>query len=384
MLALDLRSLTLMAFMLSLAMGLVILTLGRHYPDSIRGMRLWGLAPLLTAASTVVFGLDTWWPAIVSVVVGNGLLMVGCTMFYFGSRRFHGLPTGWQPWAVVGVLLLLWHAFFLEVYPDYRVRMLAFASALAAMLLLHVRLLLRRGQGFAARFTAGVLLLQMLVLVLRAASTWWLDSAHSHRFEPSWAQWVYLATYSFTVLLTCVGVLLMASERLRTEFEYLANHDSLTGALTRRMLMEACALEFGRWERYGHGFALLMLDVDLFKQINDQHGHASGDRVLRQMVASFRLELRQADLVGRYGGEEFLVLLPQTSLHEARVVAERMRLAVASSPAAPDPLACTVSIGVAAVRHGDASLTAVLARADAALYRAKRLGRNRVEFDDER
>jgi diguanylate cyclase (GGDEF)-like protein len=379
MIALDLRSLTLMAFMTSVAMGFVLLMLRRHYPGSIRGMWLWGLAPVVAASSTVFYGLERLFAPLVILVMGNGLLMVGCALFYFGTRRFYGLRSGWRPWALVGVLLLSWQVFFFVVHPDYRLRLCVFASTLAVLLVLHIRLLLRhRGRGFAARFTAGVLAVQTLVLVARAVSTFWLDTPTSYRFTPSPMQSVYIATYSFSVLLVSVGVLLMASERLRSEFEHLANHDSLTGVLARRAVLQDSAAEFVRWQRYHHGFALLMVDVDHFKRINDQHGHAVGDRVLVQVVESLGHALRTVDRLGRYGGEEFLALLPETSLDEARLVAERMRTSVVQGVPAHRLPGCTVSIGVATVRVGDAHLDAVLARADAALYKAKRLGRNRV------
>jgi diguanylate cyclase (GGDEF)-like protein len=379
--ALDLRSLTLMSFMMSLALGFVILMLRRHYPASIRGMRLWGWAPLSAASSTVLFGLEHWFTPLVVVVIGNGLLMLGCALFYFGSRQFYGLRTSWLPWGLAGAAVLLWHAYFLVVHPDYRVRLVVFTTTLAVMLIAHVRLLLLRGRGFAARFTASVLAVQTAVLLVRAATTFWLDSPDTQRFAPSLIQSAYVAAYSFSVLLVSMGLLLMASDRLRFEFEHLANHDSLTGALTRRAVLAAGAQEFDRWQRYQHGFALLMIDVDLFKQINDRYGHASGDRVLERVVDSLSHELRTVDRLGRYGGEEFLVLLPDTRLDDARLVAERMRLAVAQRPAAKGLPACAVSVGVASVQAGDLSLDAVLARADAALYHAKRRGRNRVETD---
>ena len=379
--ALDLRSLTLMACMTSAAMGFVLLMLRRHYPRSIHGMLLWGLAPVAGALSTVFFGLGPRLPALLVVIVGNGLLMVCCALYYFGSRRFFGLRSHWRPWAAAGVLVALWHAFFLELHPDYRMRLAVFTGSLAVLLLVHIRLLLHRGHGFAVRFTVGVLAVQVAVLLVRGVSTFWLDTPDTDRFSPSPMQALYLATFSFSVLLVSVGVLLMASERLRSEFEHMANHDSLTGALARSMVLQDGAQEFGRWQRYGHGFALLMVDVDSFKTINDQHGHAAGDRVLAQMVDSLAHALRTVDRLGRYGGEEFLVLLPETGMDEARMVAERMRQAVAQRPGTPAAPACTVSIGVACAQRGDASLDAVLARADAALYEAKRLGRNRVETD---
>lgn len=184
------------------------------------------------------------------------------------------------------------------------------------------------------------------------------------------------AAFGFSVLLVSIGVLLMASERLRLEFEHIASHDTLTGALSRRALLECCQHELERCRRYGRPAALLMLDIDHFKAVNDRHGHLVGDRVLREVVDAVRQALRQADRIGRYGGEEFVVLLPETDRPAALAVAERMRLAVARRRGAP---ACTTSIGLSCLQAEDAGTDALLARADAALYRAKAQGRNRVE-----
>lgn len=365
--------------MTSTAMGFVLLMLRKHYPSSIRGMGLWGLAPIVLALCTVVYGLEHLFTPLFVVVVGNGLLMVGVALFYFGTHEFYGVPPRPWPWVVLGVLVVLWHIYFFEVHPDYRLRLSMFTGSLALLQCFHIALLWRRGKGFATRFTIGVLAAQTLVFLGRGVSTFWLDQPTTERFSPSLVQALYLAAYSFTVLLFSVGVLLMASERLRAEFEHQANHDSLTGAMARRAVLADSAQAFERWQRYGRGFALLMVDVDSFKQINDRHGHAVGDQVLMRVVQDLGHTLRAADRLGRYGGEEFLVLLPEAVLEQAHTVAERMRKAVARQQGSATVPGCTISIGLACVREGDSSLSAVLSRADAALYDAKHLGRNRVE-----
>jgi diguanylate cyclase (GGDEF)-like protein len=171
-------------------------------------------------------------------------------------------------------------------------------------------------------------------LVTRGLSSLWMDAPDTDRLAPSWMQTAYLGTYSFSVLLVCVGVLLMASERVRSEFEHLATHDGLTGALTRRALLDLADQEMRRWQRYQQPFSMLMLDVDHFKQINDNHGHLVGDAVLRDVVAKMGHALRGSDRLGRYGGEEFLVLMPGTDLAAARAVAERIAATVRESPGA--------------------------------------------------
>src|SRR5262249_43302957 len=143
------------------------------------------------------------------------------------------------------------------------------------------------------------------------------------------------------------------------------------------------AREFHRAERYSGRLALLALDLDRFKAVNDAYGHAVGDQVLRQVAQAIQAALRQVDVVGRTGGEEFVVVAPETTLEEARVVAERLRAAVARLEVrAPSGVRVrvTLSCGVAAYdRTRAVSADDLLAAADAALYRAKSLGRDRVE-----
>lgn len=374
--ALDPRSLTIMAAMMGAVMGLVLLGLRRSYPPSIHGLLPWGLAPLLCALAAGVYALEGLAPPFLVAQGGNALLMVGCGLFLFGSQRFYGLPSTWPWWAGLGVICLAVLGWFLLVQPDYRIRVLIFTATLAATVIANLRLLLRHGRGFAPRFTAAVLALQALVLLARGIAALWIDAAQSNRFAPSLIQTSYIAVFSFSVLLISIGVLLTASERLRQEFEHIATHDALTGALTRRAVLEAGERELERWQRYGRPLSLLLLDIDHFKQINDQHGHLVGDRVLGDFVALLGRTLRHADRLGRFGGEEFIVLLPETDAAAALAAAERMREAVAAYPGPP---ACTVSIGLASAAPGDTRLDALLARADAALYRAKATGRDRVE-----
>lgn len=379
MLSLDLRSLTIMAGLIGIVMGLVLLGLRRSYPASIRGMRLWGAAPLLCASSTLFYGLDGVLPPTLVALTGNALLLVGVTLFLLGSERLYGLPSSGRRWAAVIAVVLLVLAVFMHGYPDYRIRVLVFSGTLAAIVAEHARLLGRHGnQGFAPRFTAMVLWGQAAVLVCRAVSTLWLDQADTQRFAQSFVQTLYIAAFSFSVLLVSIGVLLMAGERVRAEFEYLATHDSLTGAHSRRAVLAACADELARWSRYGKPFSLLILDIDHFKRVNDAHGHLAGDQVLARFVRLAESHLRSADRLGRYGGEEFMVLLPETDSAAAQAVAERMRAALDATPEAAGLPHCTVSIGVTTAQPGDKSVDALIARADAALYEAKAQGRNQV------
>ena len=168
-------------------------------------------------------------------------------------------------------------------------------------------------------------------------------------------------------------------KRLELELQRLATTDSLTGLANRRAFFERGqpALETAR--RYGHHVSMLMIDVDHFKNVNDRHGHSFGDATLRLLADRLREVLRQADLIARIGGEEFVALMPETELDAAMLAAERLReMCDGLAPDASAQAAISVSVGVAQWRAGE-SLDHLLERADAALYRAKRAGRNRVE-----
>ncbi|KQQ33118.1 diguanylate cyclase [Duganella sp. Leaf126] len=174
--------------------------------------------------------------------------------------------------------------------------------------------------------------------------------------------------------------------RMHDELRLLATTDFLTGLANRREFMHRLADEEARLRRdLGACAAVLQLDIDHFKRINDEHGHAAGDTVLRQLGVLMLEEQRKIDMVGRMGGEEFAMLLPGTTLPAASVFAERLRQRVAQSPLQLDGgvrLHVTVSIGIAVMGGGQPGGDAALIRADQALYRAKRAGRNRVALQD--
>lgn len=153
--------------------------------------------------------------------------------------------------------------------------------------------------------------------------------------------------------------------------------DALTGVGNRRRLDQALAAEIGRMRRGGGKLSAIMLDVDHFKRVNDDFGHAAGDCVLAELGALLRSQMRAIDIVARFGGEEFVMLLPDANLAAAAATAERLRVALAERVIAPLPHPVTASFGVAELGDDD-DATALLGRIDAALYQAKQGGRNRV------
>jgi diguanylate cyclase (GGDEF)-like protein len=189
----------------------------------------------------------------------------------------------------------------------------------------------------------------------------------------------YATNFLFLMLLSVFGRLnerYVRNTVVAETMQYLALTDTLTGLPNRRALTRQIERELARARRYNRPLVIALLDVDHFKAINDTHGHDVGDRVLREIGRTAREELRDTDVLGRWGGEEFLLIAPETTMPHGRALAERVRARL-SEARILDRLRVTVSIGVAAV-HGDEGLKDVVRRADDALYQAKAHGRDQV------
>jgi two-component system cell cycle response regulator len=178
------------------------------------------------------------------------------------------------------------------------------------------------------------------------------------------------------------------TERLRDNFQLsmeAAITDSLTGLHNRRYMESHLGTLVEEAAVRGKPLSLLILDIDYFKSINDSYGHDAGDDVLREFATRVRKSIRGIDLACRHGGEEFVIVMPETDMAVAGVVAERIRRRIASEPFAiqkgSGAIDVTISIGIAALQFADDTADAILKRADQALYRAKRDGRNRVVAD---
>ncbi len=175
-----------------------------------------------------------------------------------------------------------------------------------------------------------------------------------------------------------------AEERLKIakdNAERLAHKDELTGLNNRRAFFEQSHHAFKQSKRYGHPISAIMIDIDHFKMINDSYGHAFGDMVLQALAERLQVAVREIDIVARMGGEEFAVVLPETSLEEAARLAERLRAAIANGPVKNEEheVRITASLGVATRSNDDNNIEPILTRADDALYAAKKEGRNQTK-----
>lgn len=212
-----------------------------------------------------------------------------------------------------------------------------------------------------------------------------IDAADRTSFTDLLVPAAYFLGGYFVVLVTLVSLQTARDVRRVAVLEEQSITDPLMGIYNRRHLDRRLEEEVGKARRYGLPLSVLLLDLDHFKLINDEHGHAVGDRALATLGALMLDAVRKADIVTRYGGEEILVLAPHTSLEEGCLLAERLRTSVESAPLVPGSeikdgrsLHAKVSVGVAALGPDVPDGPALLKAADDALYRAKREGRNRV------
>ncbi|GIX31055.1 MAG: hypothetical protein KatS3mg124_1527 [Porticoccaceae bacterium] len=367
--------------------ALVCLTLGvaalwvERRAHAGEGLDLVGGALLALAATHAVYlvGGGATPPRPWAAVAGNGLFSASLALLLAGVQAFQEerhrpLPRAWL-WAPPPAAALI-AALPLAAEPWRGLALSLLGAVQAACLIAQVAGPLRRGEGEQGRrllLAASVLLLGLFALRAGLA----LGGASAQRAE--WLAVTFLGASVFATL-SAVGFLAMEMEwalaRLREE----AAHDPLTGLANRRTLVETLVREVARARRSGSSLAILLIDLDHFKAVNDRFGHRVGDRVLKEVAERIRARLRGQDLLARYGGEEFVAVLPDTDLAGAETVAEAIRRALADAPLQVRGLRVTASLGVAAApgEAPDPAGERLLAAADRALYAAKRAGRNRV------
>ncbi len=347
----------------------------RSYRRIMHGLGWWSLGPPTAFAGALLMGLQASLPPVIGYVLGNGLCFASAVMFHVGAARFFGQPVPRWPWALLALAVLALAIFSLGV-PDFRGRLIAFAGAQVVLQGAQLRLIQRHATGgFAGGFLLASTGFAFIMFLLRLVTVG-LEPADGRLFQASLGHNLYLAGFGFWGMSQTMAIVLLVQEALRRRLEDLAQRDALTGLLGRRAIFAKglAALVQSR----GRPVAVLLIDLDHFKVVNDTYGHIIGDAVLEDFAARVNMVLRPGDLIGRYGGEEFLAVLPDTTAEVAAELAEGLR---ASRPAADLP-PVTISIGLAATTGTTATTAAafdhLVDQADLALYQAKRAGRDRV------
>ncbi len=372
----DPRSLIFVAGLLSLVCAVILFVMRRSFPPAVAGLKEWAWANVVIFAATPLFGLRDYLHPLFSVVLANGMLVGGEFLLVDALLRLSGRKAPWRLFLAILALSSAAMAWFAFVTPDYpsRLRIVTAFNTLFFAWGARIAWTVPRG-GFAGRFLAGAFAFASLTCLARFL-TLFGGNDPGDLLVSDLAQQIYVAGYTLSVFLLTIAFILLANQNLRHILEFQASHDSLTGTFARGAFLDLLGKEIERARRHGRPLSLLMLDLDHFKAVNDRHGHLVGDRVLGEFAGRVGSLLRRPDVFGRYGGEEFAVMLPETPLEDALLVAERIRAAVAGDQA-PGLPACTVSIGVAEWCAGR-DTDGLLAESDAALYAAKRGGRDRV------
>lgn len=383
---LDVRTLVAALAVSLLMIGVGMLVTARTYPDHLRrGALRWGQACILEAIGWTLLGLRGSIPDVLSIVLANPLLTASVSLLYLAIGELERTPRRssmvYGPPAVVLCTFIYYGA----LVPNFAIRSAVLAGVAAFQMLVCASQLLRRARqrrlithvltGVAFLLCGAVLTVRTFDALLRPRSN---DPSMLFHADP--AQQVFFLLMFVTVYLLSFGFVLMCNESFNEELMRLATLDSLTERFNRRTIEDLARREAARSRRGRLPLSVAILDLDHFKRINDTFGHPAGDAALRHVGELLQGLLRSHDLLGRYGGEEFLVVMPETDEPQAAVVAERLRSEVERAVLALTnaEVRLTTSIGVAQFAYDGDSFDAALRNADEALYAAKALGRNCV------
>ena len=375
--------------MLALLLGFLLLTLAlgvaqqgvRARPD----MRRWTLGCWALLVGFAALAGRVVLPLELSVVLGNALICLGLALYAQALYRLVCDDTG--PKLLMQVQPLIWIGLVLMVHWPLHQRTALLSLVYALLLAPSVRVILRHG-WYAERSLRAVavsMALAIAALLLRAVHAMVKPDDYVDLMQASLGQGLTFLVAFICLLGAGFGFMLSVFERMARQMEDMATHDGLTGCWNRNTTDTLLAHELQRAHRSATPVAFVLLDLDHFKLVNDQHGHRTGDAVLRGFADVVRRRLRASDVFGRTGGEEFGLVLPATDAQGARWLVEAVRreveaLEVASSNNGA-PVKVTVSAGVA-VADANSSLSGdrLYGQADQSLYEAKRAGRNRVEI----
>ncbi len=345
------------------------------------GIGQWTGALVLQAVVCVFYLAHGTWPDKVTVIVPNAIFALCISLQAAAILDFYDkkLAPGWH--ALPPVLIVSLFAFLLDnLAARVIVTGVGFGGGMLAAGLMLQRL--DSGRAPPARLMViGGFLIAAFTLFARAIAMIIDPTLFKDFASPSYFQGITFLVALGVILVTSVGFLLMHQDRAEEAARRLAVTDPLTGTFNRRTFLELGAREIARTRRAKGALSLLMLDLDHFKRVNDQHGHQAGDEALKCVVELLQGCLRREDLLVRYGGEEFCVLLPNVALVQATLLAERVRVAVerAGFTFRGKTIPLTVSVGMALlIRDSGEDIERLVSRADEALYSAKSSGRNRV------
>jgi len=379
---LDVNTLFMVTIYVEAILGLLLLFAWAQN-TAIHAVAWWGFAHLIRASSVVLFGMYGSAPDLITIDFANALLFTAFAVTWTGARVFDGRPV--EPvYLVTGAVIWLLICRLPMLTNSVDARSLIASGIITAYTWLTAYEFWRgRSEQLVSRWPAIFMLFAHGALfLLRTPVVSLLPWSPGNSMFGS----VWLSVLSFEALLFTISIafilLAMAKERTELRHRTAAMIDPLTGIANRRAFLHDAGLLAKRHNGNPRPTAVLLIDLDHFKSINDRFGHALGDRVLELFTESAQMAIRSSDLIGRLGGEEFASILYDTSRDKAVEVAERIRGSFAQIAQDVDgrPVCATASIGLVHCEETALDMPALLAQADQALYYAKERGRNRVEI----
>jgi diguanylate cyclase (GGDEF)-like protein len=378
----DLPTLSMMVTAIAFIYSLGLYLFGKTQ-KKYRGFNWISLALFLIMIGMLFLGARDHWPDVLSVIGSNSLFIIGTLFYYEGFRRVCNNLRGFDPIGViVSAFGLLGVLFFYFVVPSVNGRIVMFSVSHAWMEALGVILLLKNvdKEMFLPRFMTAISVA--------------VDAAY-HIFRMIWSifkepmndlltagnvQAIAVIATMFFITGTTFGLVWIVNRGLDLDLMQMAMQDPLTGLLNRRGVERIMSVEIAKFSRHEPDMVVMLLDLDHFKLVNDDHGHSVGDEVLTEFAVEVQRFLRNYDVFGRIGGEEFVIFLPMTTIEDASKVAERIRAHVEEHVfcVGKTDVKITVSIGASCFIPENATLDTVIPFADEALYISKQNGRNKV------
>lgn len=375
-------------FLVSLGLFSVVLFSLALVDRSVIGARWLAASTLLDFTKTTLQGLSGYAPRFVTVLIANELNILSFVMLFMGLRWFV-VRRPFRHWGGLALIAIAMSVYVVMFFEGMRLWSFSVSAlpVLGICAILAWTMFRQQDERFiiASRLTAVLLTIHAIALAYRCTLSWQGLSGVSTSSPWMDSRWMYsmLAIMLVSYCLLLMYVLFTVME-MHSSVAHAAGVDALTSALNRRALMKHAAREMVRSERLQRSLAIVAMDLDNFKRVNDTHGHGGGDVALCAFVDLVKERLRPDDLIARIGGEEFVLMFPGMDVADATRLAEELRCSLEQMRIHYDGrmIVTTVSAGVTEMQPGE-SFTAMLKRADSLLYRAKSEGRNCVVMDEQ-
>lgn len=384
----DMRTIYFISMLVNLVLATSMLVCWRTQ-KTYAGFTYMALSTAMIALTFLLFAVRGWIPDYISILGANLLIGMASILRLEGFRRFVGNEQFRRGNLIIVVAMLIAAAYFSSVENSELMRAITVSCAVIYFVTNIIYILVKSPNQVEKPLISIIVAMHVVYVLVMAgrAVAWLVFWPDMHLFASTAINVSYFIYDLMNNIALTIIYIMMNGQRLTSRLtvaqqalELLATRDSLTELYNNRTLRELGQAELLRSRRMKHAMTLLMFDIDHFKSVNDTYGHAAGDKVLKVLGQHALKSCRDMDIVARMGGDEFVILLPETSGDKGLVVAERLRQIVAQHCCdwESNPIKVTLSIGLAELTTEDQEFESLLRRADDALYEAKRTGRDRL------